>query len=112
MELSALTNSTQLQEALAQAGNKTVVVDFTATWCGPCKKIAPVLHGLASKHSDTFRVFTADVDVAVDLVRHFKVSSMPTFIFFRGNRVIYVLKGASTELLTQAFEIIDAMTSK
>lgn len=112
MELTSLTNSTQLQEALAQAGNKTVVVDFTATWCAPCKKIGPVLRELAAKNSATFRVFTADVDVAQDLVSHFKVSSMPTFIFFRGNKVLYVLKGASAELLTQAFEIIDSITSQ
>jgi thioredoxin 1 len=112
MDIPALNNSTQLQEALAQAGPKTVVVDFTATWCGPCKKIAPVLQDLAAKNSDDFNVFKADVDVAVDLVSHFKVSSMPTFIFFRGNKVVYVLKGASTELLTQAFEIIQALTSK
>lgn len=115
MDIATLASTTQLQEALAMAqaaGNKTVVVDFTATWCGPCKKIAPVLHDLASAHVDNFNVYKADVDVATDLVDHFKVQTMPTFIFFRNNTVVYVLKGASSELLKQAFEIITALTTK
>lgn len=111
MDLEALTTTTQLQEVLAHAGTKTVVVDFTATWCGPCKKIAPVLHSLATVHENAFRVFTVNVDAATDLVTHFDVRSMPTFIFFRNNKVVHVLKGASPELLTQAFEIIAALTT-
>ena len=110
MTISALTTVTQLQEALAQSAGKTVVVDFTATWCGPCKKIAPVLTEMAAEYAASFKVYTADVDIATDLVAHFKVASMPTFIFFRDNRVIYMLKGASVQLLSQAFEIINTLT--
>lgn len=113
-DIPTLTSTTQLQEALAQAQAraKVVVVEFTAAWCGPCKKIAPVLTELAATSTASFTVFKADVDVATDLVAHFKVTSMPTFIFFRNNAVVYVLKGASPELLTQAFEIIAAMTTE
>lgn len=111
MDLPILSSAAQLQEALARSGTKTLVADFTATWCNPCKKIAPVLHDLASKNASTFDVFTVDVDIANDLVTHFQIVNMPTFIFFRNNRVVYVLKGANTELLTQAFEIIASLTS-
>ena len=107
--MEALTSTTQLQEILARANGKGVVVKFTASWCGPCKKIAPVLHNLAVTHASKLNVFTADVDVATELVAHFRITSMPTFIFFHNNRVVYMQKGASVELLTQAFEIMAAM---
>lgn len=107
--MQALTSTTQLQEVLARANGKGVVIDFTASWCRPCKTIAPVLHALATTHAAKVDVFTADVDVATGLVTHYQVSSMPTFIFFYNNKVVYVLKGASVELLTQAFEIMSAM---
>jgi thioredoxin len=108
---SIITTTIQLQEALACAGNKTVLVKFTADWCTPCKKIEPVLQSLASSNASSFNVYNVNIDEAFDLVTHFDVRSMPTFIFFRNNKVVHVLKGASTELLTQAFEIIASLTS-
>ena len=110
MELQSISSTTQLQEVLARANNKTVVLDFTAEWCAPCKKIAPVLRELATTFTANFDVFTVDVDAAHQLVTHFKVTTMPTFVFLRNNRVIYVFKGASADLLTQAFEIISSVT--
>ena len=108
-ELGSVTTRTQLQEVLARANSKAVVVDFTAKWCGPCKKIAPQLHQLAATHASKFEVYTCDVDESAELVDHFQVTAMPSFVFFYQNRVVHVLKGASSELLTQAFEIISSM---
>lgn len=109
MTLTALLSATQLQEALARANRKCVVVQFTATWCAPCKKIKPTLLNLAATHATTFEILTADVDALQDLVTHFRVTRMPTFIFFFRNRVVHVLQGSSTELLSQAFDIISSM---
>jgi|SRR3989338_3663331 len=103
-----LTN-VDLQQAIATCNDRVVVVKFTANWCVPCKKIAPVLHQLAEKYQSQFAVFSADVDQAESLVSHFNVRSMPTFIFLYRNRIIHVIKGPNQDLLTQAFTIIAAM---
>ncbi len=108
--LSSITTTTQLQEILARAGGATTMLDFTAKWCGPCREIAPAVHALVEKHASKINGFVVDVDDASDLVTHFKVVSMPTFVFLRENRVVYVLKGADIKLLTQAFEIFVALT--
>lgn len=104
-----LTSSSQLQEVLAGAGERVVCVKFTAVWCGPCKKIQPVLEDLEEKHGQHVMVYTSDVDESTELVTHFKITSMPTFVFLWKNKVVYTLKGADPKLLQVAFEIMGGM---
>jgi thioredoxin-like negative regulator of GroEL len=105
----SITTTSQLQSVLANAGERIVCVKFTAKWCGPCKKIQPVVEDLARRYAQQFMVFTSDVDVATELVAHFNIKSMPTFIFFRKNKIVYTLKGADSKLLQDAFEIMVGM---
>ncbi len=102
----------QLQAALgeAHAQGKTVLLDFTATWCGPCKGIKPRIHALAAQYSAQFTVFEVDVDDAEELVSHFQVRSMPTFVFIRSNKVIHVVVGANSDAVTNACELISKAT--
>lgn len=58
------------------------VVDFYATWCGPCKMLAPILDGVAKETSDV-AFYRVDVDQAPDLARRFGVMSIPTLVFFK-----------------------------
>jgi len=79
--------STQVTEqeefAVHLKAKKPVVVDFFATWCGPCKHISPVYEALESKHPElTF--LKVNVDDAGDIVSKYGVQSMPTFLFFNG----------------------------
>ncbi|KAJ3584914.1 hypothetical protein NHX12_013637 [Muraenolepis orangiensis] len=72
------------QAALSAAGDKLVVVDFTATWCGPCKLIGPKFVAMAAKAENSQVVFLkVDVDDAGDIAEFYEVTCMPSFLFFR-----------------------------
>ena len=64
------------------AAHPLAVVDFYATWCGPCKMLAPILDGVAEETPDV-AFFRVDVDQAPDLARRFGVMSIPTLIYFK-----------------------------
>uniref|UniRef100_A0A673VHN9 Thioredoxin n=1 Tax=Suricata suricatta TaxID=37032 RepID=A0A673VHN9_SURSU len=70
------------QEALNSAGEKLVVVDFSATWCGPCKMIKPFFHSLSEKYSNVV-FLEVDVDDCQDVASECEVKCMPTFQFFK-----------------------------
>lgn len=61
--------------------NKAVLVQFSATWCGPCKMIAPVVKKQAEKYADKIVFVKIDVDDLPELAQKYDVSSMPTFKF-------------------------------
>jgi thioredoxin 1 len=64
-----------------------VLVDFYATWCGPCKTLAPILEQLAAAHAGKLRIVKIDVDRNPAAARQFGVRSMPTLILFsRGSQ--------------------------
>lgn len=65
-----------------------VVVDFFATWCGPCKMLAPVLEKAASE-MDQVRFYKVDIDQESDLTEQFQIMSVPTMVFFKkGQKVL------------------------
>ncbi len=64
-----------------------VLVDFSATWCGPCKKLEPVVHEIAGDYGDKLKVVKVDVDKAPGTAAKFAVMSVPTLIFFRDGQV-------------------------
>ncbi|XP_037587487.1 thioredoxin-like [Cebus imitator] len=70
------------QEALEAAGDKLVVVDFLATWCGPCKQIKPSSHSLSEKNSHMVFLEVC-VDDCQDVASECEVKCMPTFRFFK-----------------------------
>ena len=64
-----------------------ILIDFFATWCGPCKSMVPLLEQLESTHED-LTIFKIDIDKNPELSQRFKVSSVPTFKFIRSGKVI------------------------
>ncbi|MBN2054257.1 thioredoxin [bacterium] len=60
-----------------------VIIDFTASWCGPCKRIAPILHDLAAEYAGRIKVTKVDVDENRDLAVQFRVASIPTIVFMK-----------------------------
>ena len=65
-----------------------VLVDFWATWCGPCKMIAPIISQIAVKYAGKIKVGKVDVDEAPELAESFNVSSIPTLVLFKNGEVV------------------------
>lgn len=71
-----------------------VVVDFWAEWCGPCKRIAPLLEDLAEEYAGKLKVVKVDVDQNQALAERFRIMSIPTLIFFKDGQVVDHVIGA------------------
>lgn len=75
-------------------GNLPLVVDFWATWCGPCRKIAPVISELAEEYDGKIVVGKCDVEESEDVAAEFGIRSIPTVIFMKGGEVVDKVVGA------------------
>jgi thioredoxin 1 len=73
---------------------KTVVVDFWAAWCGPCKMVAPVLDEIAGENSDKLTVAKLDIDANPGTARDYQVMSIPTMIVFQNGKPVKQIVGA------------------
>ena len=69
------------QEAPVYLGDKPAIVDFTATWCGPCQRIAPILEELANEYAGKIVIYKVDVDKNRELAKAFNVSSIPALLY-------------------------------
>lgn len=74
--------------------DKPVLVDFWATWCGPCKMVAPVLEEIAGEHADKLTVAKLDIDQNPSAAGEFKVMSIPTMILFQNGKPVKTIVGA------------------
>ena len=86
-----------------QTKDKVVVVDFWATWCGPCKLLAPELEKVAAENPDVL-VVKVDVDKAGDLAFHYQASAIPDVRIFRNGKVVEQIVGFRTA--DQLLEVI------
>lgn len=80
-----------------KAGNLPLVVDFWATWCGPCRMVAPIIEELAAKYDGKIVVGKCDVEDNEDLAAEFGIRNIPTILFFKNGEVVDKLIGAQSK---------------
>ena len=69
--------------ALTYIGDKPAIVDFYASWCGPCKMLSPIMEKLSKKYEGKVNFYKIDVDESSDLANTLKIKGIPTLIFFK-----------------------------
>ena len=78
------------------------VVDFWATWCGPCRMIAPILEQLSTEYEGRVKVAKLDVDANIKTASRFNVRSIPMLLFFKGGKVVDQIIGAVPKQMIQS----------
>lgn len=90
--MARLINSTDFP-ALVQ-DDKLLVVDFFATWCGPCKKLSPTLDEVSEELGEQVNIVKVDVDESEDLAMNYGIRSVPTVLFFKNGQQVDKFVGA------------------
>ena len=112
-----ITSASEFDQFLAD--NTYVMIDFYATWCPPCKQIAPIYEALNKKHAieGHFQMGKLDVEKVREISTRYTISAMPTFMFFKQGKQVAVnsdplLKGADPKTLTAAAEKLGGLAKR
>lgn len=84
-------------ESVVLKSNKTVLVDFWAEWCGPCKAISPVLEMLASEYKSKLKVVKINIDEYPESGVKYSVMSIPTLLLFKNGEVVKTIVGGASK---------------
>ena len=95
-------NSSNFEQEVLK-GSGPVLVDFWATWCGPCRMLAPLVSQIAEKYAGKVKVGKVDVDEAPELAESFGVSSIPTLILFKNGEAVAQRVGGAPMGVLEAF---------
>ena len=95
MSLTALNDDNFASEVLES--DLPVLVDFYATWCGPCKALTPIVEKLAGEYEGKLKVGKLNIDEAPGAPGQFAVRAVPTMVFFKGGQAVETLVGLKKE---------------
>ncbi|CDM30805.1 hypothetical protein DTO013E5_549 [Penicillium roqueforti] len=104
MGVTAITTAEEYKTKVTDATG-LVVVDFHATWCGPCKAIAPTLEKLSDAHTNV-KFYKVDVDDLAEVAAANAVSAMPTFRFYKNGELNQEVKGANPSAIQAGLKAI------
>ena len=101
--LTTLNNNTMAMQITDQnapeliAGEKLVVIDFWATWCGPCQHMGPIVESLAEKYAGKAIIGKYNVDENEDVAAEFGIRSIPTLLFLKGGQLLHKIVGLTPQ---------------
>ncbi|MBR2704887.1 MAG: thioredoxin [Clostridia bacterium] len=102
--MSVLKLTSENFEEEVKKSDKTVLVDFYADWCGPCKMMSPIIDNIAEELGDSIKVGKVDSDENMDLAEEYGIMSIPTIMIFKGGQVVKTFNG-----VTSKSEILEAL---
>ncbi|CAL4936508.1 unnamed protein product [Urochloa decumbens] len=94
----------------AKSSGKLMVIDFSASWCGPCRFIEPAFKEMSSRYTDVVFV-KIDVDELADVARTWKVEAMPTFVLAKGGKEVSRVVGAKKDELERKIGMFRSSSS-
>lgn len=95
--MSTITVTEKSFETEVLGSDTPVLVDFWATWCGPCRMVAPVLEQISKEKDGALKVAKLDIDENPQIAQDFKIMSVPTMILFKGGKPVKTIVGAQSK---------------
>jgi thioredoxin 1 len=102
-----ITLSDQNFEKVVLQSEKLVMVDFWATWCGPCRMLAPTVAKISKDYEGKIIVGKLDVDQSINIARQYNISSIPTLMFFKNGKPVDMEMGVMPEeMIKQKIDLL------
>ena len=103
--------ATEITELIQIPPNKKVIIDFYATWCGPCARVTPIIDELAEKYENIV-FLKVNVDEADEIAAGFEISSLPTFVYLNLGNIVHRIEGANLQEVLTSIERLDQLVNK